>query len=278
MTIYVDQYILINMCINFTILHITSKIIKSKVKTTRILLVSLCSSVISLLLLKISILNFPLLFLPILMILITFKSKSVLLLAKHTAAFYTIAFLTGGVGCALLNIFYKNGYHQTFKVIFIAITMSYIVISIVSDFYEKRIKTDSLTHNVKITLDEKSVEFYAFYDTGNNLKEPVSGLPVIITTIKTVENLLPESFVYEFSHNTCISEMFIHHNSNIKLKFVPFHTIAESGLMLCFKPDKITVDETEVKALIGISQKDISHDHSYNAILNPQIIADGGIL
>ena len=278
MTLYVDQYILINLCINFTILHITSKIIKSNVKTTRILLVSFCSSVISLLLLKISISIFPLLFMPVLMILITFKPKSGLLIAKHTAIFYSIAFLTGGVGCALLNIFYKNGYHQTFKVIFIAITTSYIVISIVSDFYEKRIKTDSLTHKVKITLNKKGVEFDAFYDTGNNLKEPVSGLPVIITTIKTVENLLPECFVYEFSHNTCISEIFIHHNSNIKMKFVPYHTIAESGLMLCFVPDKISVDGTEVKALIGISKETISHNHSYNAILNPQIIADGGIL
>lgn len=272
MTLYVDQYILINLCINFTILHITSKIIKSKVKTTTILLVSLCSSVISLLLLKISVPTFLILFLPILMILITFKPKSGLLIAKHTAIFYSIAFLTGGLGCALLNTFYKNGYPQTLKVIFIAITMSYIAVNIVSDFYEKRVKTDSLSHKVEISLNEKSVKFDAYYDTGNNLKEPVSGLPVIVTNIKSVKTLLPESFVYEFSHNPCISEMFIHHNSNIKLKFVPFHTIAESGLMLCFVPDKITVDETEVNALIGISKSNISHDHSYNAILNPQII------
>ena len=282
MIIYVDQYILINLCINFTILHITSKILKTKAQTIKILLVSFCGSVISLLLFKF---NIPTLtktilslILPIPMIMITFKSKSALVLAKHTSIFYGIVFLTGGCGYAFLNIVYKNGNYQTSLVVFITITISYITLNLISDFYEKRVKVDSLTHKLKITLNEKCVEFDAFFDTGNNLKDPVSGLPVIVTNIKSIENLLPESFVYEFLHNSCISEMFIYHNCNLRLKFVPFHTISENGLMLCFVPDMITIDENEVKALIGISQKCISHDLSYNAILNPQIIPDGGLL
>ena len=56
-----------------------------------------------------------------------------------------------------------------------------------------------------------------------------------------------------------------------KIRFIPFNTVGNSGLMPVFKPDKIKVDgKVKNDLLIGVSKRRFDGEH--NAVANYDII------
>lgn len=78
--------------------------------------------------------------------------------------------------------------------------------------------------NIEVILEYKGRQrcFTALIDTGNRLKEHLSGLPVFIveeaTLGRTIEDIHPDS---------CIS--------------IPYGVLGSSGEILCFRPDKLSI-------------------------------------
>ncbi len=276
MTVYIDQYIIINLILNYIILRITKKIIKSKSSNPRLFASSFAGAIFAILLL------FPQtefitntmgkIIFSLILTAISFKCGSPKAFFKNLIVFYFVSFTIGGCGYALLNILNKSNNFGTARLLCITIFMSYLVLSVTSTLYEKYLKYDNLIHNIKIKLGENETETECFYDTGNNLRDPISKLPVIVININTAKKLLPEGIIYELLHTKDIVSIYFSYCMDVKLKLIPFNTVSDSGFMIGFVPTEIFIDDKKTNAVIGISSSIISSDKKYNAIINPQTI------
>ena len=276
MTIYIDQYIIINTILNFIILKITKTIIKSKSSNPRLFISSIAGALFAILILfpqaQAVTGTFGKLIFSLILTAISFNSKSFKSFLKNLIVFYFVSFTIGGCGYAIFNIFSASKYMDTAMLLCITVFISYFILNIISSVYEKFYKYDNLIHKLIIKVGENTVETECFYDTGNNLKDPISKTPVIVVNITTIKNLLPESIIYELLHNTDVVKIYFSYCMNIKLKLIPYHTVSDNGFMLGFVPNKVLIDEKETNAIIGISSLVMANDKSYNAIVNPQTI------
>lgn len=272
MTVYIDQYIIINTILNFVILRITKTIIKSKSSNPRLFVSSIAGALFAILML------FPQteavtgflgkIIFSLVMTAISFNSKSLKSFLKNLVVFYFVSFTIGGCGYAV----YNNKYVDTAKLLCITVFLSYIVFNIISSIYEKYFKYDTLIHKLTIKSGEQQIETECFYDTGNSLTDPITKTPVIVADLNAVKSLLPECMVNEILNGTDVVNIYFSYHTDIKLKLIPYHTVSNEGFMLGFVPTDIFIDCRKINAIIGISSVNVANDKGYSAIVNPQII------
>lgn len=133
---------------------------------------------------------------------IAFNPKNIKNLMKEVLLFYFISFLFGGISFAMVSLF-NNGKvtildgvlasdFSVFKVFLCGILGAFLVIM----FLRKR--TEHVFRNIAIGLNGKKVDIKVLLDTGNLLREPYTGKPVIIVEKTAVKELLEENVVSRF--------------------------------------------------------------------------------
>lgn len=226
MKVYVDLYFLINYILDLTILIGVSKLLKVKVKVYRLFIGSLIGN-ISIILLFLKLNNIELLIskiiISILMIIGCFGTRNIL---KNTFYFYILSIILGGSLYLLdLNFDYTNrSFYLNYLVLIILSPI--ILYVLISDFIkEKRANTNK--YLVKLEYNDKTYETYGLIDTGNCLKDPYKRRSVILVD-------------YDIEIERPI--------------LVPFKALNTEGIINCFKPDKLVINDKEYDDyLIGIS-------------------------
>lgn len=235
--VYLDLVFILNFFIDYLILFATKKILKNKTSIKRLLLGSLVASTsIFLLLLNLDSLELFLfkVVISILIIYTTFGKRGFL---KNISYFYLISIFLGG-SLYLLNIsfsynskgilFINNGLHLNFIVSIIAIPI--IIISYVKENKSYK-NTYSNILNVKLTINKKTYIMKGMIDTGNHLTDPYKKRPVIL--INKGFNIKKEKCIY-----------------------VPYKALNTNGLIKCYIPDKVEVNNKIYNNyLIGISKE-----------------------
>ncbi len=271
MTVYIDQYIITNLCMNYIVLSITKMIIKTKITNLRLFISALTGTVFSVLILLPQFYFFKnimcIIALSITMVIIAYGTKQLL---KKIIVFYLSAFLTGGCGFAIQNFLHINNFSDTAYILFFSVLFSYIALNTIISIYEYY-KIDKLTHRLTVKSGTNKFSTDCFYDTGNNLTDPITKLPVIIVSFEIVKNLLPPKLTYLFENEQDILRIYLKNNSNIKLKLIPFYTISDEGFIAGFIPDEILIDNKPTNAIIGISPRNFKNHKKYKAIANPII-------
>ncbi len=119
---------------------------------------------------------------------------------------------------------------------------------------------------VTIYSGGSSVNLDAIVDTGNLLSEPFSGLPVIVAEYDALLPVLPEGFErYPESGDGCAG-----------LRVIPYSGVGGGGMMLAFRPDKITAvipggRPSVADAYIGVLRTGrVGKEH--HAIVSPDIL------
>lgn len=112
-----------------------------------------------------------------------------------------------------------------------------------------------------VTLGERSVDFRALYDTGNALFDPVSGLHVLIAETAALAPILPCTL----SGNA--AEDFPLLNEYARCRLLPYRSVGGSGLLLCFRPDRLTLDGEAREMLVGLSPTPFGENGEYKAIV-----------
>ena len=185
------------------------------------------------------------------MIVISFGYKNFNYTFKNFVYLYMNSMVLGGV-LYFLNvefsykqvglIFINNGLSINF--IFLVITSPIIIYT-----YIKQIKILKNNYNsyydISIFINNISYNYKAFLDTGNNLFDPVSLKPVIL-----VDKPLPVS----------------------KFFYIPYKVVNNSGIIKCFKPDKVIINNKEVRnVLVAITDNKIKID-GVDCLLNKKIL------
>ena len=289
MTIYIDIIIVENLIMNYIILYATGLISKSKKSYLRMFMASLIGAIYATLeyILKVNIYSNIILktILSIIIVYVAFYPQDVKKMCKQLLLFYVTTFTFGGIATYLIyvlkpqNIIIKNGMYvgtYVLKVIFIGAIVGTIILVTAFKMAKNKLTKKDMICKVKIKLNGKEETVEAMVDTGNMLKEPITGTPVVVVERTSLYELLPK----EILNNTesilggdfeKIPEE-IKNEYVPKLKLIPFASLGkQNGMLVGIKPEKIEVineqAEEEKNAIIGIYNKSLTKKGEYKALI-----------
>lgn len=291
-TIYVDIVLLENLCMNYIILFGTAYIIKIKVKHIRILLASLIGAVYAVLAYAGV---FPIyanlitkIILSICMTYIAFNPKKLKGLIKELILFYLVSFALGGCAFALLyivrpqDIFMKNGvYIGTYplKIALLGGITGFVITYVAIKIVKTRITKNEIIYKAIIKIAEQEIEINVLLDTGNMLKDPISGDAVIMVEKNKLYKILPNEMLD--NTNKFLGGEFENAESleyRKRIRFIPFTSVGkQNGMLLGIKPDlvKIITDVDEIvneKTIIGVYEKTFSKSGKYSGLIGLDIL------
>lgn len=84
-----------------------------------------------------------------------------------------------------------------------------------------------------------SSRLYLKADTGNALREPFSGLPVVVCNAERLGNTVPEEAA-EFAKTGKIGDS----RTVQGLRLIPFESVGGAGVLPAFRPERVTVEKT----------------------------------
>lgn len=245
MKIYLDLLFFMNFGFDFLLLLTVSIILRRNVSLKRILLGGVVGgSSIFLLFIKIN--SFQLFFLKIiisiLMILVSFSYRNIRYFLKNFFFLYSISMILGGF-LYFLNIefsYKQEGlvfYHDKISVnVVFLIILSPIILYIYIRQAMNLKNNFSNYYKVNIIVNNQKILLNGFLDTGNQLKDPYSGKPIIIVNEKLIKQK---------------KEPYI---------LVPIKTISEESVIKCIKVDEIEIvgigKKTDV--LLGLTKMKIN--------------------
>ena len=235
---YIELIFIVNFLLDYMILYGTKRLLKRKNKNIRLLLGSILGSSTSIFLF-INITNIKLIiikiFISILMNLTSFGKKEVL---KNTFYFYLISITLAG-SIYLLDLTKIKDFY-----FIILITITPIIIKTFITEWNNYKLIEKNKYDVKIYYKHKEYNLTGFIDSGNRLSSPINNKPIILVNLEIKPN---------------------------KIIYVPYNTIDSSGIITCFKPDKIIIEEQEINnCLIGLV-KDKIKMKNINCILPNKI-------
>lgn len=134
---------------------------------------------------------------------------------------------------------------------------------------------------LRVTLSDRAVELPALLDTGNGLKEPLSGRPVAVVEARALTELLPatllEAAVGDEPRWDLLSEL--PERWAAQIRPVPFRTVGRpAGLLLAFAPDGLAVKRPgddgwqSVGGFVALSGCALDADGAYRALLPPRML------
>lgn len=294
--VYADILLALNFFCDFFLLWTAGKILRRQISLLRILAASVigafygltavipaltwmahpfCMFVISLLLLRIAY-RWD-------------EPKSFLRLA---GVFYLTAFAMAGAALAGSRLLEQNGIvfapMQTLQAgsllfaLFIAVILGRRGWSALKKNWHK----EDFQLRIKILVNGRSCQMPALLDTGNDLCEPLSGLPVLVADYQALRIIMPEYLRQAFekfghdSPETVLHEISSHNTDGWlkRMRLIPFASIGkQNGLLLGFKPDMLILEGQSKRqtnqVMICISAEPLGN--GYQAVLNPEILNGG---
>ncbi len=294
MTIYLDVILLENLCMNYIILFATGIIQKFNLKQWRLL----CSSILGAIY---SIFTFiPLselytnvilkIILSIAMVYIAFPLKNIKSLFRSIILFYLVSFAFGGCAFFLLyfikpqDILIRNGVLTGTYPIKIAILggiLGFVIVNIAFKVIKGKISKKDMYCYIHIGLKEKETVIKVLIDTGNLLKDPISGMPVIVVEAKELHDIISDKILDNVSKillgNTSILEEMASDDIP-KFRIIPFSSLGkQNGLLLGFIADYIVIETEEMKrkvdkVIIGMYDKALTKNGAYMGLIGLDIL------
>ena len=233
----------------------------------------------------------------VLMIIVAFKSRKLMELLKQFIVLNLITYFVGG----LMNSIY---YHTTLRlniadlgngimlsniswiyasiaIIFIAIALLFILR--LMRWYQKHAPE---TYQVELIMEGRSIRTIGLMDSGNCLYDPIYKHPVMV-----MENsLLGELLTPEQSKDIDMARHYLEGNEYdtsmwnmkedimLRLRFIPYRSIAKNGMLLGIKLDKVLIHtgkETicNEKVTAAFSENRLSTKEEYHVILHKELLS-----
>ncbi len=212
-----------------------------------------------------------------------FKRKQLKAYVKSVVFLYVTTFVMAGAAFAFLNLagqdyMIKGGIIIGSAVVRIALCgiLSAIILIVIFKRLHSIQLQKGLTYELNIVFSGRQAACRAYLDTGNALKEPLSGLPVIIVEIGVVRDILPEAMqkMLEGLDNGDIKEEAWYS----RIRVIPCKGVSSAkGVLFGFKPDRIDMlqkdGQRELLAVIGVTHDVLHETGMYHALLGPQVLA-----
>jgi len=274
-TIYADEMFLLNLVINYFIILATAKLCALPLERPRFWASAALGGLYSVLTLfpRLGFLTTPLmkLCLGMVMALIAFGGQGRLL--RSFLAFLCVSAAFGGAVFAasmLAGVDMSRGLYisVSMRVLILSFALCYGVITLVFNRLGRRAQRQIL--KVHIKQGDREADFPALRDTGNELYDPLSGLPVMVISPEAAKKLLPSclSDRLEMEATELLSAVPLEDGDALKLRLISYNAAGVgSGLMAVFRPDELSVDGKQRNdVLVGLSRTELCPDGEFSAI------------
>ena len=224
------------------------------------------------------------------MVYVAFNPKEIKILGKELLLFYLTSFLFGGVAFALIyiikpqEILMKDGLFlgtYPLKTVFIGAIVASIILIAGFKVVKSKISKKDMYCKITIKLEGKQKEINVMIDTGNLLKEPISGMPVIVVEHTELYGILPKEILNNLEKilggdlSNIPEEI---KNSYItKLKVIPYSSLGkQNGMLLGIKAEQVIIhkedDIIKKDIIIGIYNKSLTKRGEYNGLIGIELI------
>lgn len=281
-TVYVDLLLFVNAVVNSTLLYIAYKIIGKKIPPLRFFLAAALSTLYGLVV-CLPAFSFTLnIFFKTaaaaLICLIAFDFGGVRVYLKNLAIFLLVSF--GYVG--LITAFQylplaSSSFYMNNGEIYYNLPLPYLLImggalcllqKIISDFYRRRTSPGEL-FDCLVCLGENQITVPCLYDSGNFLRETLSGLPVAVMERSALKALLPAGSEKSEDLFDLLSRDPVFCG---RVFLVPFKGAGGSGLFTGFRPDRFSVSGNEKKVIIALSNGKLDRSGKYRGIIGRECV------
>ncbi|MFA9398073.1 MAG: sigma-E processing peptidase SpoIIGA [Clostridiaceae bacterium] len=271
MVIYLDVILFENFIVDFFLILLTGQITKLEIKYKNIFLASIIGSIYVLSIIYEN-LNFltkmPFkIIIVLLMISIAFRNCELKLKIKTSLVYVLLSMALAGLcfffKCSSIdNIYYfENLKKFSFKGLVLALMLVYVFIVKLVCFIKQRVCNNKLIYDIEVITEKEELKFKAFLDTGNNLTEPVTNLPVIIVDKKILNK-------FELDKEDLVK--------------IPFKDVSGEGFLTAFKPKYIRIITKDriykEKAFIAMNKCDMDKNNEFQGLISLRILIDGGII
>lgn len=273
MTIYLDVLIVTNLFITYILLCSCDLLLQKKGSRKRRIAAAVLGGFSSLVIL-LPPLPGPVLLLQKLVISVViamtaFGLRPGKLLLKRTAAFYLVSFLYAG-GMSALWLFvtpagmqYRNGvayFHVSAVVLVLSTVAVYLILTLLSRLF-RRTPRQEQTVSVRLECDGRETLLTAFVDTGNQLRDVMSGIPVAVCELGALRGFVPEEVFAALSDGRL--ERVEAAPWQRRLRMIPAGSVTGERLLPGFKPDRMDVcregqPERECAALVAVTGQPLS--------------------
>ena len=185
------------------------------------------------------------------------------------AAFYAVAAAFGGAVHAAAHFRGEQveaGLPVSLPVLLLSFAVCYAGVDLA--FRHAGRRAERKIHYVTLSLNGREVSFSALDDSGNELIDPLTGCGVLVVSAKTLAPLF-DGAENLFKDGAEALEKLRQYCPGAKFRLLPCSCVAaERTLLLCFRPDKITVDGKQRRDLLAaVSPGNMATDGEYQAII-----------
>lgn len=274
MVIYLDVLIVVNVYITYFTLRASARLLRARLKTRRLILASVFGGISS------ATAAFSLSFLGALLLkagltlLLTLTAFGFSGVRRFLSRFFvvlSVGMLICGTAVLLREwtgsaVFTEAGGYVYLNVSILtlvgATTGAYLLIVLFRRFLD-RPAADARLH-LKIKNNGKTVVITAFPDSGNNLRDFLTGLPVIVCRAGAVLSVAPEGIEAAKTAPPA------------GVRLIPYTTVSGGGCIAAFRAEEITVTDEmlrdkAVEALIGIGEREFG-EGEFDAVMNPKLL------
>lgn len=302
MYVYIDLIFALNLLLDAALLQTTAWVRKLDYLKWRLWLGALIGAVY-VLMMFVPALSLAFIFIvkggfSILMVYTAFGCKSFSYLLRNLAVFYFVNFSVAG-GIFGLNYFLQSRHEVLNGMLFTqsgALTFQFqiaAILIVVSGFallyfvriifsaHQRKVNTSHVLAKVEVQIGEHWHRCDGLIDTGNQLYDPLSRLPVMVMEISQWERILPDKWKRACDSREmdeifqCLQEE--EGPWKERLRIIPYKGIQQgSQWMLAIKPDKVVIQQQDirkenVRLLIGLKSGRLSSDGAYQAIIHPAL-------
>jgi len=290
-TVYVDILVLTNFLIDYFLLLLTASLSKLSKKRWRLIVSAAVASLSSLLIfapelsapLEILI-NFAV---SAVIVLIAFGFKNEIRFLKNTVIFYASNVVLAGGTLLLWSVFkvkgavVRNGavFYNVSPVTLVATTTAvYIITLIVSKIIKHRQHLNSECE-ITLVLDGNKVTLNGLVDSGNLLRDMLTGNPVIVCHFDKVKALFDEKMQHILSKKNFemgFYEDIINSGFSSRFRLIPFESVDSSGIMTAFVLDSAQIKTKEKCEMIDEIIMAITHNKiaggEFDVLISPELV------
>lgn len=262
-TVYVDLYFMINFSMDFLCFFLVSELFGTRLPTVRALLAAAIGGIYANVILFVPINGIFEILLDLLictaMCITVFGIKKKIII--YITAYVSASAILGGFMTALFAFLNKTDIPilsvgsdgiSAWLLVFLAILSGGA--SLLGGRFLKRKSSKKYTV-VKIIFNGRELKLEAYCDSGNLLRDPISGRPCIVADADALDVILPKEIIDAAKTNR-IGAVTFSDDIAAKIRLIPTRTATGDGILTAVRADKIFLidgkDEREVNALLAI--------------------------
>ena len=171
-----------------------------------------------------------------------------------------LGLLAGGGVPAVNGVFYTD---VDAKVLLIAAAAAYLVLAVVFRASARHGMAGELIR-IRVRLAGRETAVTALHDTGNGLRDPATGTPVLVAAPGRLDTVLPEKIrgllrSGALEHPAEVLEQLVRAAPELRFRLLPYHAVGvRGGLLLVVRSDWVEVaGERYTRAMVALAPEEL---------------------